>query len=69
MYLTANVGNTGARAIAVSKLIKGINMKKLEEMESPTVMGAFMAKTKFKLDGIRYRGKLRANQWNHYEAN
>lgn len=43
-------------------------MKKLEDMEMPTVMGVFMAKTKFKLDGVRYRGKLKAHQWDSFEC-
>lgn len=42
-------------------------MKKLEDLQV-TQVGAFMAKTKFKLDGIRYKGKLKPHQWNSYEC-
>lgn len=43
-------------------------MKKLDDISTPSAFGGFMAKTKFKLDGIRYRGKLKALDWNKYEA-
>jgi hypothetical protein len=42
-------------------------MKKLETIDEPTVIGGFMAKTKFKLDGIRYR-KLQTAKWDQYHV-
>jgi hypothetical protein len=55
--------------LITKKLIEGTNMQKLQTMETPSALEVFMAKSKFKLDGVRYRGKLKAHQWNRYEAN
>lgn len=43
-------------------------MERLETIDTPNRWGALVAKTKFKLDGVRYRGKLKAHQWNNFEC-
>jgi hypothetical protein len=41
-------------------------MYKLDQLATPNRLGAYVAKAKFKLDGVRYRGKLKAHQWDHF---
>jgi hypothetical protein len=42
-------------------------MKKLATIDTPNIWEVVMAKSKFKLDGVRYR-KLQTAKWNEYHV-
>jgi hypothetical protein len=44
------------------------SMEKLANFKTPNRLEVCVAKAQLKLTNVRYKGKLKANQWNMYEA-